>query len=125
MANIAELSDVTFASEVFRQEGAVLVEFWAPWCRPCLALAPELSNLATEWSGRLKVVRLNVDENPVSSLMYGVKNIPALLVFRSGEELGRIEGYCERGVINEQLTAFLTADEDGSPGCVGGAGTGE
>jgi thioredoxin 2 len=85
-------TDRTFAVEVEGARGAVLVDFWAPWCGPCRAVAPMLEELARERAGRLKVVKVNVDENPALSRRFGIQAIPTLAVFRDGAQIDQIRG---------------------------------
>lgn len=91
---IGHLSDTTFTAEVLNHPGApVLVDFWAAWCGPCRMLAPIVEELAGEYGERLKVTKLDVDENPVTAGKYGIMSIPTLLVFKGGEPVEKIVGY--------------------------------
>ncbi|MBX5464809.1 MAG: thioredoxin family protein [Clostridia bacterium] len=112
MGELAELSDFTFAEQVYHCELVAVVEFWAPWCRPCLALQPEIGRLAEERPD-LKVFRLNVDENPVSAMIYGVKNVPTLLVFRNGQEMARLEGFRKKEELERRIGELLGKSEKG------------
>jgi thioredoxin 1 len=82
---IIHVSDDTFEEEVMKSEIPVLVDFWAAWCGPCQMIAPALEKIAQEYSGRLKVVKLNVDENMKATSKYSVRSIPTLLLFKAGE----------------------------------------
>ncbi len=82
---VNEVSDDSFPTEVLQSTQPVLVDFWAPWCGPCKALAPHLDTVAAEYSDRLKVVKINVDDNPEMAKKYGVRGIPTLLVFKESE----------------------------------------
>jgi thioredoxin len=86
------ITDATFADEVERSPLPVLVDMWAPWCGPCRQVAPVVEELATELAGRMRVAKLNVDENPVTSARFQIQSIPALLVFKGGLEVDRIVG---------------------------------
>jgi thioredoxin 2 len=86
------VTDATFAAEVERSPLPVLVDLWAEWCGPCRVMAPVLDQLAAEMAGRVRVAKLNVDENPATASRYGVSNIPTLLVFKGGREVDRIVG---------------------------------
>jgi len=86
------ITDATFADEVERSPLPVLVDMWAPWCGPCRQVAPVVEQLATELAGRMRVAKLNVDENPVTSARFQIQSIPALLVFKGGLEVDRIVG---------------------------------
>jgi thioredoxin 1 len=92
MANIAEVGDHNFDAEVIRSELPVLIDFWAPWCGPCRSIAPLVEELAGEYEGRLKVAKLNVDDNPVTPSRYGVRGIPNLLILKGGTVKEQIVG---------------------------------
>lgn len=85
---IKEVSDSSFENDVLQSSKAVLVDFWAPWCGPCKALAPILENVAPEYADRLTIVKLNVDDQPNSAKQYGVRGIPTLLMFKAGMVVG-------------------------------------
>ena len=86
------ITDATFADEVEHSPLPVLVDMWAPWCGPCRQVAPVVEQLAAELAGRMRVAKLNVDENPVTSARFQIQSIPALLVFKGGREVDRIVG---------------------------------
>jgi thioredoxin 2 len=86
------VTDATFASEVERSPVPVLLDAWAPWCGPCRMIAPIVDQLATELAGRVRVAKLNVDDNPVTAGRLDVRSIPMLLVFKGGREIDRIVG---------------------------------
>jgi thioredoxin 2 len=96
-------TDRTFAAEVEGTRGAVLVDFWAPWCGPCRAVAPMLEELARERAGRLKIVKVNVDENPGLSRRFGIQAIPTLAVFRDGAQIDQIRGAVPKPTLVAQL----------------------
>lgn len=91
-ANIAQISDDSFDSEVLKSPVPVLIDFWAPWCGPCRAIAPIVDELAGEYAGKLKIVKLNVDDNPRTPARYGVRGIPNLILFKNGEVQQQIVG---------------------------------
>jgi thioredoxin len=97
------VTDATFAAEVERAPVPVLVDAWAPWCGPCLVLAPLIEQLATEMAGRARVAKLNVDENPVTAGRFGIRSIPTLLVFKGGREVDRIVGVQPKAEIARRL----------------------
>ena len=92
MADIHAISDDTFDSEVLQSATPVLIDFWAPWCAPCRAIAPVVDELAREYAGKLKVVKMNVDDNPRTPAQYGVRGIPNLIIFKGGEVKEQIVG---------------------------------
>lgn len=92
MANVQEVSDATFEAEVLQSATPVLIDFWAPWCGPCRAIAPVVEELAGEYAGKLKVVKMNVDDNPATPARYGVRGIPNLIVFKDGQVYEQIVG---------------------------------
>jgi len=101
--NIKEISDLEFESEVLKSNLPVLVDFWAPWCGPCKSIAPVLSQLAVEYAGKISFVKVNVDDNPQSPARFGVRGIPNLVFFKSGQVVDQIVG----AVPKEQLVEAL------------------
>jgi thioredoxin 2 len=102
-----EITDATFRKEVMEYPGTVLVDCWAPWCGPCRMVAPILDELAVEYRGRVKVVKLNTDENPGISSQYGIRSIPTMLIFRNGTQVDRLTGALPRHEIERHLAAAL------------------
>ena len=92
MADIQEVSDSSFDAEVLKSALPVLVDFWAPWCGPCKAIAPVVADLAKEYAGRLKVVKVNVDDHTQTPSRYGVRGIPNLILFKDGQVRDQIIG---------------------------------
>jgi thioredoxin 1 len=92
VGKVAEVSDATFDQEVLKSDKPVLIDFWAPWCGPCKAIGPVVDELATVYDGRLKIVKMNVDDNPQTPSKYGVRGIPNLLLFKSGTVADQIVG---------------------------------
>ncbi|MCL2029086.1 MAG: thioredoxin [Deltaproteobacteria bacterium] len=92
MSAILTLTDENFEAEVKNSSLPILVDFWAPWCGPCKAVTPILEELAAEYDGRLRIAKLNVDENQSVPAKYGVRSIPNLVLLKDGEEAGRIVG---------------------------------
>jgi thioredoxin 1 len=103
MGKPLELTDSTFEQEVLRSTQPVLVDFWAVWCGPCKAIAPIVEELAGEYEGKLKVMKLDVDDNPRTATTYGVQSIPTLLVFKDGKPAERIVGAVPKHVIVDTL----------------------
>lgn len=87
MTNIVNTTDANFDADVLQSDIPVLVDFWATWCGPCKALAPVLEDLAQEYDGKVKIVKVDVDSNPQSASRFGIRNIPALFVFKNGEKI--------------------------------------
>ncbi len=92
MSNSLPVNDSTFDSEVLKASTPVLVDFWAPWCGPCRAVAPTVDAIAAEFTGKLKVVKLNTDESGEVAMKYGVTSIPTLMVFKNGDAVDRMLG---------------------------------
>ena len=90
MSKVIYASDSSFESDTLNAEVPVLVDFWAEWCGPCRMLSPVLEEISDEYDGKLKVVKVNVDENSVTAAMYGVRGIPTLLLFKDGQVIGTI-----------------------------------
>ncbi len=106
-AGILEVSDATFDQEVLRSEQPVLVDFWAVWCGPCKAIAPIVEGLAASYAGKLKVAKVNVDENGATPSRYGIRGIPTLLFFKGGKITDQIVGYVPQNVIEEKVQRLL------------------
>jgi len=92
VGKVAEITDVSFDSEVLKSDVPVLIDFWAPWCGPCKAIAPVVEELAGQYDGRLKIVKMNVDDNPQTPSKYGVRGIPNLILFKAGSVADQIVG---------------------------------
>jgi thioredoxin 2 len=101
------ITDGTFAEAVERSPLPVLVDMWAPWCGPCRMVGPVVDEIAKELAGRMRVGKMNVDENPVTSERFSIRSIPALLIFRDGREVDRIVGAQPRPEILRRLERFL------------------
>ena len=102
------VSDATFAAEVERSPLPVLVDMWAPWCGPCRTVAPIVDQIAAELAGRVKVAKMNVDDNPATSSRLGVRSIPTLLVFKDGREVDRIVGVQPKAAIVSRLERHVS-----------------
>jgi thioredoxin 1 len=102
---IVNATDQTFAVET--KEGVVLVDFWAPWCGPCRMIAPVLEEVDQEMGDKVKVVKVNVDENQETAAKYGIMSIPTLLVFKNGEAVDQVVGYQPKEVLVQLLQKHL------------------
>lgn len=101
--NVVEISDSTFDEDVLKSDVPVLVDFWAPWCGPCRAIAPVIEELSGEYSGKLKVAKCNVDDNPKTPSRYGIRAIPTLIIFKGGNVSEQITG----AVAKSQIAAAI------------------
>jgi len=104
---IIELSDSNFDTEVIKSETPVLVDFWAPWCGPCRAIAPIVEEISSSYQGRLKVGKLNVDENQQTTMKFGIRSIPTLIVFKGGKAVEQIIGAVPKGEIERVVGKAL------------------
>jgi thioredoxin 1 len=101
------VSDDTFEKEVLQSSQPVLVDFYADWCGPCRAIAPIVEEIARELSDRLKVVKLDVDQNPETTMQYGVQSIPTLIIFKNGKEVERLIGYMSKTKLLSKIEPHL------------------
>jgi thioredoxin 2 len=102
-----EVTDRTFQREVMDWSGSVLVDCWAPWCGPCRTVAPILDQLASAYAGRVKIAKLNVDENPGTASQYGIQSIPTMLLFKGGRLLDKVIGALPKAEIERRLQSLL------------------
>jgi thioredoxin 1 len=102
-ADVIELSDESFESEILKSETPALVDFWAVWCGPCRQIAPAVEALASEYKGRLKVGKLNIDQHQIVPQKYGIRSIPTLLVFKGGQVVGQIVGAVPRATLEDEI----------------------
>ena len=107
MSAPTETTDATFEADVLDNDTPVLVDFWAPWCGPCRMVAPIVEELAEDYDGRVKFVKLNTDENPMIAGKFGIRSIPTLLVFKGGENVGQIVGFRPKGELAKRLDEAL------------------
>ena len=101
--NIVHISDSSFETDVLQAEGPVLVDFWAEWCGPCKQIGPALEELSVEMEGKVKIVKVNVDENPNSPAQMGVRGIPALFVFKNGEVISNKAGAAPKAALQSWI----------------------
>lgn len=105
--NIVEVVDSVFDKEVMESEIPVLVDFWAPWCGPCRALSPVIEEISNDYEGSVKVGKVNVDENPETTMKFSIRSIPTLIVFKNGEVAEQIVGAVPKSEIEKVLNKAL------------------
>lgn len=106
-AHVKEFTDQNFQAEVLDSSEPVLVDFWAEWCQPCRAMAPVIDELATEYAGKAKIGKLDIDAHREAATKFGIRSIPTLLIFKGGELADTIVGARPKGDIAEKLDAHL------------------
>jgi thioredoxin 1 len=107
MAEILDVTDASFENEILKSETPVLIDFWAEWCAPCRAIAPIVKALAASYSGKVKVVKMNIDENPGTPGRYGVRAIPTVLAFKNGAVVGQITGARPKSAFEDLVQKLL------------------
>jgi thioredoxin 1 len=107
MADLIELTDETFEDEVVNQSGVVVVDFGAEWCHPCKQLDPIVEELAEEWGEKVKVVKLDIDQNTETTMKYGVMGVPTLLLFVDGEPTERLTGFVPKQKIQKSFSSHI------------------
>jgi len=107
MAEILDVTDATFESEVLNASTPAIIDFWAEWCAPCRQIAPIVKDLAGQYGGKLKVVKMNIDENPSTPGRYGVRAIPTVLAFKGGAVVGQITGARPKSAFDEMVQKLL------------------
>ena len=107
MSTAHDVTDATFAEEVLNSEDTIMVDFWAEWCGPCRAVSPILDAIAAENPDKIKIVKLNVDDNPHTAMQYQITSIPAMKVFKKGELVKTIIGAKPKPAIEADLAEFL------------------
>ncbi len=105
--NLVEVTDSNFQTEVLKSDKPVLLDFWAEWCGPCKMIAPVVEELANEYDGKLKVGKVDVDSNQQTSMQYGIRSIPTLLIFKGGKVVDQLVGAVPKKVLAEKITKHL------------------
>jgi thioredoxin 1 len=107
MSVAAQVTDSSFKQEVLDSEVPVLVDFWAPWCGPCRMVAPVVDEIAQQYDGQIKVVKLNTDENPNIASQYGIRSIPTLMIFKGGQKVDMVVGAVPKTTLSNTLEKYL------------------
>jgi len=107
MGNYVELNDANFEQEVLQSDIPVLVDFWAEWCAPCRVIEPLVDELSQQYSGKVKIGKMDVDQNPQSSMKYGIRSIPTLLFFKEGKPVDQLLGAVPKNQIEEKITELI------------------
>ncbi|WP_026785703.1 thioredoxin [Planktothrix rubescens] len=107
MSNALPVTDASFKADVLDSPIPVLVDFWAPWCGPCRMVAPVVSEIADQYIGKLKVVKLNTDENPNTASQYGIRSIPTLMIFKDGQKVDMVVGAIPKTTLATTLEKYI------------------
>lgn len=105
--NVMEVNDDIFEQEVLRSDIPVMVDFWAPWCGPCKAIGPVVEELQAAWQGKMKIVKCNVDNNPVTPSSFGIRAIPTLIFFKSGSVVNQVTGMVQKSKLEDMIKQVL------------------
>ena len=108
MSAAAPVTDSTFKAEVLDSDVPVLVDFWAPWCGPCRMVGPVVDEIADQYGEKLKVVKVNTDENPQIASQYGIRSIPTLMIFKGGEKVDMVVGAVPKTTLSTTMEKYLT-----------------
>ena len=107
MSSATEVTDTSFKQEVLDSEVPVLVDFWAPWCGPCRMVAPVVEEISSQYEGKIKVVKVNTDENPNVASQYGIRSIPTLMIFKDGQKVDMVVGAVPKTTLANTLEKYL------------------
>lgn len=107
MSATRQVSDASFKEDVLDSELPVLVDFWAPWCGPCRMVAPVVDEISQQYEGKVKVVKLNTDENPNTASQYGIRSIPTLMIFKGGQRVDMVVGAVPKTTLASTLEKYL------------------
>ena len=107
MAETADVTDATFETEVLNSDQPVVLDFWAEWCAPCRAISPIIKQLAEDYDGKVKVLKMNIDENPQTPGRYGVSAIPTVLAFQNGQVVEQLQGARPKAAFEEMVSKLV------------------
>ncbi|MDC0835280.1 Thioredoxin [Geitlerinema sp. FC II] len=107
MSSAVEVSDASFKEDVLESDLPVLVDFWAPWCGPCRMVGPVVDEIAQQYEGKVKVVKLNTDDNPEVASKYGIRSIPTLMIFKNGQRVDMVVGAVPKTTLANTLEKYL------------------
>ena len=107
MSSATAVSDASFEQDVLKSDVPVLVDFWAPWCGPCRMVAPIVDEIAKEFDGKIKVFKLNTDENPNVASQFGIRSIPTLMVFKDGRKVDTVVGAVPKTTLSSTISKYL------------------
>ena len=107
MAGLTQVTDADFATEIEQHDGLAMVDFWAVWCGPCQIVAPSVEQLASEYAGRLKVAKLDVDQSPQTPARFGVRSIPSILFFKNGQHVDTVVGAVPKSQLTQKIEKHL------------------
>jgi thioredoxin 1 len=107
MSAAPQVTDASFKQDVLESDVPVLVDFWAPWCGPCRMVAPVVEEIAEQYAGKVKVVKLNTDENPQVANQYGIRSIPTLMIFKEGQRVDMVVGAVPKSTLANTIEKYL------------------
>ena len=107
MSSAPAVTDSSFDKDVLQSDLPVLVDFWAPWCGPCRMVAPVVEEISKDFEGKIKVFKLNTDENPNVASQYGIRSIPTLMIFKGGQKVDTVVGAAQKATLSSTLTKHL------------------
>ncbi|MEI6359356.1 MAG: thioredoxin [Synechococcus sp. ELA619] len=107
MSSATAVSDASFEQDVLKSDVPVLVDFWAPWCGPCRMVAPIVDEIAKEFDGKIKVFKLNTDENPNVASQFGIRSIPTLMVFKDGQKVDTVVGAIPKTTLSATISKYI------------------
>ena len=107
MSNALSVTDASFKEDVLDSDLPVLVDFWAPWCGPCRMVAPVVEEIAEQYKGQMKVVKVNTDENPSVASKYGIRSIPTLMIFKGGQKVDMVVGAVPKSTLSTTIEKYI------------------